>query len=38
MRVFETEQGEKLIARDDIQAAAFIKAGLKEVKEAAKKK
>lgn len=29
---FVTEDGEKLIARDDVQAAAFVKAGLKEEK------
>lgn len=29
-RVFVSKDGEKLIARDDIQAAAFEKAGLKE--------
>lgn len=29
-KVFVTEKGEKLVARDEIQAAAFKKAGLKE--------
>lgn len=37
MRVFEAENGEKIIALNDIQAAAFIKAGLNEVKEPKKK-
>ena len=32
-KVFVTKNGDKLIARDDIQAAAFAKAGLKEEKE-----
>lgn len=27
---FVAENGEKIVARDDIQEAAFIKAGLKE--------
>jgi hypothetical protein len=35
-KVFVTEKGEKLVARDDVQAAAFKKAGLKE--ESSKKK
>lgn len=35
-KVFIAENGEKLIARDEIQAAAFRKAGLKE--ETSKKK
>ena len=35
-RIFVAENGEKLIARDEIQAAAFKNAGLKE--EEAKKK
>lgn len=33
MRVFVAENGNKIIAQDDIQAAAFENAGLKEVQE-----
>lgn len=29
-KVFVAENGEQLVAKDDIQEAAFIKAGLKE--------
>lgn len=36
-KVFVTKEGEKLIARDDVQAAAFKKAGLKEEKESKQK-
>lgn len=31
MRTFEAENGNRISARDDIQAAAFENAGLKEV-------
>lgn len=31
-KVFVAENGEKLVAKDEIQVAAFIKAGLKEEK------
>jgi hypothetical protein len=37
-KVFVAENGEKLVARDDIQEAAFLKAGLKEEVEEDKKK
>lgn len=32
MKVFVAENGQKLIARDEVQAAAFKNAGLKEEK------
>jgi hypothetical protein len=35
-KVFVAENGQKLVARDSIQAAAFKNAGLKEVKEVKK--
>lgn len=37
-KVFVSENGEKLIARDEVQAAAFKKAGFKEEKTTEKKK
>mgnify|MGYP000874272899 CR=1 FL=1 len=36
-KVFVAENGEKIIARDEVQAAAFENAGLKEQKTTAKK-
>lgn len=36
-KVFVSENGEKLVARDEVQEAAFKKAGLKEEKATAKK-
>lgn len=35
---FVAENGEKIVARDDVQAAAMIKGGLKEEKKTAAKK
>lgn len=32
-KIYKTESGEKLIARDETQASAFEKMGLKPVKE-----
>lgn len=37
-KVFVAENGEKLEARDEVQEAAFEKAGLKELEENDKKK
>lgn len=38
MIVYKAENGEILIARDELQASAFEKAGLKRVEEEQKKK
>jgi hypothetical protein len=37
-KVFVAKNGEKLVARDELQEVAFKKAGLEEVEEEVKKK
>ncbi len=37
MKVFVAENGQQIVARDEVQEAAFRNAGLKEVKETKKK-